>query len=93
MDPFIRIVYEEHHPIFRTNGGLYYLHTSTGGSEVAVVSMDSESGHLIYKAWPPFVDKYIDIYPMGNAQHWNQKRDLTAWLESIMYYSLCSTAI
>lgn len=75
-----------HHPQFRTNGGVYYLHTSTGKAVVAVVSMDSQSRHLIYSAWPSFVTKYTNVFSIGTARHWNLK-DLTTWLESLMYRS------
>ncbi|KAH7846008.1 hypothetical protein Vadar_008585 [Vaccinium darrowii] len=86
-DPFVRVFFESHEPRLHAEGGLFYLHTASGKSDLAGVSAHQNSESLTYEAYPAFVSKYLGKYTMGPVTVWDNKDAFSKWFDSLIYYS------
>lgn len=86
-EPFIRWLFVKHPLKFCRNGGFFYMETGRGARVIVAAAVDNGANHLYYRAASTFVASYRGILPLGSVFRWGFRKDVIAWLNSVVYHS------
>jgi len=87
QEPFVRWLYVKHPPKFCRTGGFFYVETGGGDRIIVAAAVDNGANHLYFRASSTFVAYYRGILPLGNVIRWDFRKDVVAWLDSVVYHS------
>ncbi|KAH7863857.1 hypothetical protein Vadar_022783 [Vaccinium darrowii] len=87
QEPFVRWLFVKHPLKFCRNGGFFYMETGRGDRVIVAAAVDNGANHLYFRASSTFVAYYRGILPLGNVFRWDFRKDVVAWLNSVVYHS------
>ncbi|KAH7838242.1 hypothetical protein Vadar_023909 [Vaccinium darrowii] len=63
------------------------METGRGARVIVAAAVDNGANHLYYRAASTFVGSYRGILPLGSVFRWGFRKDVIAWLNSVVYHS------